>query len=355
MTKNEGTDVIKHDSADRLMGEVTIVERSYQPSPLALLTDEQFDKRLEHATTEIDRLLALQLAIMTEGVDYGLIPKTDKKTLFQPGAQKLNKFFGYTPLYEIERLEGDGVRTPPIGYSVRCRLVMEDGTVVGEGYGSGNSWEKKHRYRYNDRKCPECGEPTIRTSKKTDDSAFYCWRRIGGCGNEYAPGAASKEIEIQPLMIENPDPHDLDNTLLKMACKRAYVGSTVVAHACSGQFSQDTPVELGEPSDEDAQSSFHVAAEAGSRTETSSSSSDSNGSLASTGRVNLLYGKLRGRFKDLNYDWNGDTKKVGMLEVLELASLGIAQFEECPADKVNVVVKIIERWVKADTTDTGQA
>lgn len=113
--------------------------------------------------------------------------------------------------------------------------------MAGEGGGAANSWEKKHRYRGSNRTCPSCGcEGTIRRSgfEKDGDKGWYCHRKEGGCGaNFHSTDPAI--TEQQAGQRENPDPWDVENTLLKMANKRAQVDATLRVTATSGLFTQD--------------------------------------------------------------------------------------------------------------------
>jgi hypothetical protein len=342
---------------DNLTGAVAVQKRGYEASPLAMLTDEEFATRLAQASSEIDRLEQLQIAIMKDGIDYGAIPGTDKKTLFQPGAQKLNRFARLTPEYDITRHEGDGISRPTVAYIVRCRLINADEAIIGEGYGAANTWEKKHRYRYNDRSCPECGGAFIRRSGAQDEYDWYCWRRQGGCGAQFLPGRASVAIESQPLMVENPDPYDLDNTCVKMANKRAFVAATVQAHACSGQFSQDAP-SGEEPARADVDKPLHSAAAQGAtvrKEEKPAPARDHPGEGISEGRVKHLYGKLKGRFVELGYDWTADSKHIAISEVLADVGVNADKFEGLTVQQFDAARDVIAEWVKAGATDTGQA
>lgn len=80
---------------------------------------------------------------MHDGYDYGVIPGTgNKKTLLQPGAEKLSKFFGLTPKYtllkEIEDFKGGFIY-----YKYKCELVhFKTGNHAGETERSSNNKEK---------------------------------------------------------------------------------------------------------------------------------------------------------------------------------------------------------------------
>lgn len=175
---------------------------------------------------------------LTDGVDYGVIPGTDKdkkkppkKVLFKPGAEKVAFSFGCRPEFTVDASEidhervlrfktpwveaqkprnrdleaqmkeegrgrnrqvngewqwqekGDGYEetTGLYRYVIRCRLVRYDGVVVGEGIGSCSTLESKYRSR----------------------------------------------------------PTDVENTVLKMAEKRAFIAAVLTAFGLSEAFTQD--------------------------------------------------------------------------------------------------------------------
>jgi hypothetical protein len=222
----------------------------WQPSALALLSDEEFERRVELTTKERDRIARIQKSVMKEGVDYGIIPGTDKPTLLKPGAEILNKMAGYVPGFAPELTLGDGVDRPDVRYVVVCRLTREDGYIVAEGVGSANSFEKKYRYRNASRVCPECEMVgTIIKGKEEFGGGWLCWLRRDGCGEKFK--IDDQRIVGQTGKGENPDPHDLENTILKIAAKRAMIGATVIAHACSGIFAQDLEPDDDDPGDDD--------------------------------------------------------------------------------------------------------
>ncbi len=328
----------------KFAGAIEVQQRAWTPSPLALLSEDDFKRRVQLAKLELNRMREIQRSIMAPEVDYGVIPGTDKPTLFQPGAQVLNRMAAYRPSYTPERFNGDGFTAPILGYNVRCQLLDQNGQIVGEGFGAANSWEKKHRYRYADKVCPECGAESIRRSKSDDPSAYYCWRKIGGCGVQFDPGKQSESLDAQPAMTENPDPHDLDNTLLKMSCKRAYVAATVQAHACSGQFAQDLPPE-GQPGDGEGDGG---QPESASRPRSTSRNADrpkprsQDNSPISDGRVKLCYGKLSGRFKTMGYDWEDNAQHIAIATILE--PFGVEEFADLKSSQLEDVLAAIESF-----------
>ena len=175
-----------------------------------------------------ERLRALQdfvAAIMVDGVDFGEIPGTGgggkeekpRKTLLQPGAQKLEEVYGLTHTFEIEKIED--FAKPFFHYSVRCALRRGD-RYVGDGVGSCNSMEARYAYRWvwpNDVPA-EVDKSTLRTRTfKSRD----------------------KKREFVKYKLPNEDIFSLTNTILKMACKRSLVHAVIGVTRSSGIFTQD--------------------------------------------------------------------------------------------------------------------
>lgn len=178
---------------------------------------------------------------MKGGVDFGVIPGTGTKpTLLKPGAEKLCTLFGLSARFSItDKIEDwtgsqhDG--EPMFYYSYKCALWYGNHPVA-EGEGSCNSHEKKYRYRSGERVCPKCGKANIRKSKQ--GGGWYCWAKLGGCGETFADGDTT--IESQSVgQVLNPDIADQVNTIQKMAQKRALIAATLLAVNASEFFTQD--------------------------------------------------------------------------------------------------------------------
>lgn len=183
-------------------------------------------------------------SVMKEGEHFGTIPGCgDKKTLLQPGAQKLTMTFRLAPAYEIQEVNLERGHKE---YRVTCTLKsMASGSFVGQGVGCCSSMESKYRYRGGARKCPECGKETIIKGKAEYGGGWLCWAKKGGCGAKWEDG--TEAIESQSIdKIENENPADTFNTVLKMAKKRAFVDATITATAASDIFTQDIGDDEGD-------------------------------------------------------------------------------------------------------------
>lgn len=216
---------------------------------LAALSEAQFEARLVTLKLAQTRLERVQRELMTAGEDYGVIPGTKKPTLLKPGAEKLCQIYRLVPLFTETLMEGDGERHPDLRVHSSCRLHVEtsDGPIVGEGIGAANSWEVKYRYRSDGggRACPACAHVgSLRKSTYIDNKVgpeyWYCHAKAGGCGMKFRrDDPAILEQAVSTGKAKNPDPYDAENTLLKMARKRAQIDAVLRATATSGLFTQD--------------------------------------------------------------------------------------------------------------------
>jgi len=175
--------------------------------------------------------------VMQDGEHYGTIPGCgDKKTLLQPGAQKLTMTFRLAPSYEIQETNLAGGHKE---YRVVCSLrSIQSQTLVGQGVGVCSTMETKYRFKGGSRKCPECGKETIIKGKAEYGGGWLCFAKKGGCGAKWPDGAAIIENQ-RTERVEHDNPADHFNTVLKMAKKRAFVDATITATAASDIFTQD--------------------------------------------------------------------------------------------------------------------
>lgn len=177
---------------------------------------------------------------MVEGEDYGLIPGTQKKTLYKPGADKLCELYGLNDSYKVIDRLVDFDRGL-FDYEIECTL-SRDCAPIATGLGSCSSFEGKYRWRDSKQKCPVCGKETIIKGKEEYGGGYICFAKKGGCGAKFNDD--DERITGQTMgQVENDDIATLKNTILKMAKKRAKVDATLAATRSSGVFTQD----IGDP------------------------------------------------------------------------------------------------------------
>lgn len=182
------------------------------------------------------------------GVDYGVIPGTQKLCLLQPGAEKIALMFQFAPSYAMYRTELPGGHLEVVAV---CTLTHSPtGQIVGQAEGTASTMESKHRYRGAAGKtCPECGAVACIASKREYGGGYFCKETAGGCGKKWKPGTpeAIALDKLPAIRTENPDPADQRNTVSKIAQKRAYVSAVKCASAASEVFTVDMEEAEGEP------------------------------------------------------------------------------------------------------------
>jgi hypothetical protein len=135
--------------------------------------------------------------LLKQGTDFDRIPGTDKPTLLKPGAELLCQVFRLATgelkiINSIEDFE-KGI----FSYTVSMQILHRDtGALISTGIGSANSQEVKYKYR-------------------------------------------NIEQDGEKVKVLNPEPADQQNTLVKMAAKRAYIDGVLKATGASRMFTQD--------------------------------------------------------------------------------------------------------------------
>jgi transcription elongation factor Elf1 len=230
---------------------------SDQPTDMAIVPQHQqtaVTRPQDNAMAVADILQQVRLIqdvmakVMQEGVHYGTVPGCgDRKTLLQPGAQKLTMTFRLAPEYHIQETNHERGHKE---YRVICTLKsIQSGNFVGQGVGCCTTLEGKYRWKGGARKCPECGKETIIKGKAEYGGGWLCFAKKGGCGAKWEDGA--KVIESQSVeKVEHDSPADYYNTVLKMAKKRAFVDATITATASSDFLTQDIGDDDGPPADD---------------------------------------------------------------------------------------------------------
>lgn len=154
-------------------------------------------------------------AVMKEGVHYGTIPGTPKPTLYKAGAEVLCMAFRIADTYEIEDLSTEH----SVRYRVTCIGTHQiNGITLGTGMGAASSGEEKYKWRKAYGREFEATPPNLRREKF---------------------GYDREKKESYSTFQVHTDPADLDNTVLKMANKRAKVAMVLNVTAASDMFSQD--------------------------------------------------------------------------------------------------------------------
>ncbi len=122
--------------------------------------------------------------------------------------------------------------------------------MVAQGVGCCTNQEVKYRWRDAQRVCPRCQVPAIIKGQEQYGGGWICWKKREGCGAKFGDG--DQAIEGQKVgRVENPDPLDQTNTIMKMAEKRAVVDAALKLPGVARFFTQDLEAQTGEPATED--------------------------------------------------------------------------------------------------------
>ena len=149
------------------------------PNNLAIIDTVEI-QQVQATMNKITQFQQVIQKTLHQGHDFGIIPGTDKPTLLKPGAEKILMMMGLQSEFEIV----DSTRDFEKGffqYQVRCKLLRGN-TVITEGLGACNTRERKYL---------------------------------------------------------KMDPYTMDNTVLKMAKKRALVDAALLVASLSDVFTQD--------------------------------------------------------------------------------------------------------------------
>lgn len=188
---------------------------NYQVSALSII-DQVDINGIQKTMQKITQLQAVVQSTLRNGIDYGIIPGTNKPTLLKPGAEKILMMFGLTSEYVfLDRTEN--YEKGFFAYTLKC-VLSKSGQKITEGVGQANTMEGKHRWRW-------------LTEKKLPDGIVK--ETLVSRTNEGRYG------EYTEYKVENDDPYTLANTVLKMAKKRAQIDAVLTVASLSEVFTQD--------------------------------------------------------------------------------------------------------------------
>lgn len=169
---------------------------------------------VKEVKAHVQRIQKVMQAVMKKDTHYGVIPGTQKPTLYKAGAEVLLTTFMIAVEPEIEDLSTDDV----IRYRIKAfgRHQTTD-IIVGAGVGEASTDEEKYRWR--NAICDEEFDLTDEDQRRIKYSKYQ--------------GNVSKRFQVRT------QPADLANTVLKMAKKRAQIDLCLTALAASDIFTQD--------------------------------------------------------------------------------------------------------------------
>lgn len=182
-------------------------------SDLPAVQNVEREMSVQEISAQSLKIHSILETVMQEDIHYGMIPGTPKKTLYQAGAEKICMTFRLAPRYEVEDL------SEPTNnfyrYRVKCSLMtIGEGRFVGSAMGEASTMEEKYQW-----------EKAV--NDKHWDTTDPTRRRI------HFKKDGTEILQVQRNCA------DLANTVLKIACKRAFVSAAKGATAASDLLDVD--------------------------------------------------------------------------------------------------------------------
>lgn len=177
-------------------------------------TDKDEIQLLSERPRTLDRIYK---QILKRDLDYGQIPGTPKPSLWKPGAELLAIYFKISagdPI--IEKTEN--IDKPYFAYVVQQRFFDRNGKLIGVGVGAANTGETRYAFR-------KVWEADY--NKMSDDEKSKVITKKTSKGIQYYLSTPPDEI------------FTLQNTILKMAKKRAWVDGILAITGADRIFTQD--------------------------------------------------------------------------------------------------------------------
>ncbi|MDG6934352.1 MAG: hypothetical protein JRN68_06605 [Nitrososphaerota archaeon] len=191
------------------------------------MTQAEIVQRKDLTVLDVNVELAVDLAhkldefyrrVLKPGIDYVVLPGTQKPCLKKEGAELLSIGFNFETHTEIVSSK---VITEPdnvyFEYEAKCTLY-KDGVKVKDAVAAANSRERQFAFRWVD------------ADSVSKDSKTY--------GERMNEGRRQVRVALEPWEV-----YSLQNQVLKMADKRAFVGAVLRATGASRIFTQDLDEE----------------------------------------------------------------------------------------------------------------
>lgn len=214
-----------------------------QHAPVVATAQPLAVRTIHSMIADAARVAAVIASVMKEGRHYGSIPGTGKvkvrkpdprspgktieveeprKTILKPGVEALAAAFHLALEPIVEDLSVRPSEEDPIGVlRYRVKVVVTHaptGIVIGYGIGAGSSAEEKYRWK-----------------RTYIDEEFEEYKARGLAREKWMKGERSN-YKIKQIRQE---PYDLENTILKMATKRARADAILTCTGASDHFTQD--------------------------------------------------------------------------------------------------------------------
>ena len=275
------------------------------------LREENAVMDVASVVNQVQLIQQVMAQTMKDGEHYGQIPGCgDKKALLKPGAEKLLLTFRLAPKYEVvHAVETDAL----IMYRVTCNLEhITTGNFVGSGDGACNSKEGKYRWRAEN------------TGKEVPKEYWDDNRNPVHIGGDQYSVKKNNGVWFIMHKVEHDNAWDYQNTILKMAEKRALVAAILNVTAASDIFVQDLDDMDAVPFEKDPQGTPQPQPKRKSKDK---KDPPKDGKFATASQIKLIHVKL---------------KKAEITENSFKGYMGIESMKDLPFEYVNDALAAIE-------------
>lgn len=162
---------------------------------------------------QVNLMQDVMAEVMLKDTHYGVIPGTQKPSLYKAGAEKIMSTFRLAADPAVEDLGRDG----EVHYRVKVAILSAGGAFLGAGMGECSSQEDKYAWRG-----VVCDEEFEATPENRRRIKFAKWN-----------GKVEQKKQVRT------NPADVANTILKMAKKRGMIDGVLTVTAASDLFTQD--------------------------------------------------------------------------------------------------------------------
>lgn len=203
---------------------------------LALIKPQGGVNEIKSDLTAISKLMK---NAMVKDHDYGTIPGTKNNTLYDAGAEKLAKFFGLVPNYELSN-KVENFETGLFFYQYKCSLThFNTGKFAGAAERSCSSFEKKYLMKYSRRQTPEELVESINTVQAmAQKRAFVEAVKTATMASSIftSDGMDEEEAPNRPsTKLEDPERITIMGHLFGVAADRGFSGDSV-KRSCYTKF-----------------------------------------------------------------------------------------------------------------------
>lgn len=196
--------------------------------------------QIETIMTKINQFQSIVQRTLKQNLDYGIIPNTGKKpTLLKPGAEKILMLLGLRSEFDIV----DKTRDFDNGffqYQVKCKLYKGE-VLITEGMGSCNTKESK--YKKSDGFSVDNTVLKMAKKRALVDAALM----VGSLSDIFSQDLEDLDIEGHTITTDQPPATDQDGTINKQAARQLFAaagGNEEIVRAAMKKHNYEKSIDI---------------------------------------------------------------------------------------------------------------